>query len=204
MVGTPIASRQRSELEKLIGFFANTLALRTDLRGAPDFLALCRRVREAALGAYAHQEIPFERLVAELAVERDLGHSPVFQVMLALQNVPAAAVELGGLEISPVELGRRQALFDLSLVLFEHPGASPPGSNTTPASSCRRPPAASPRRSCASCAAPWPRRGGRSPRSTCWGPRNAGGCWKPPMRCCRWCTRGSPPASTPWRPASRR
>jgi amino acid adenylation domain-containing protein len=123
VIGTPIASRQRSELEKLIGFFAGTLAIKTDLKGRPDFLTLCRRVREAALGAYAHQEIPFEKLVAELQAPRDLGHTPIFQAMLALQNVPAAAEEeKGGLAMSMIDLGRRQALFDLSLLLIEHPG----------------------------------------------------------------------------------
>ena len=93
VVGTPIANRKRGELEGLIGFFVNTLALRTDLSGDPTFQELLKREREVALGAYGHQDIPFEQLVAELRPERNLGHSPIFQVMLALQNAPEGGIE---------------------------------------------------------------------------------------------------------------
>ena len=118
VVGTPIANRGRAELEELIGMFANTLALRVDLSGDPRFDELTRRVRQVALGAYAHQDIPFERLVDELRPERDLSHAPVFQVMLALQNLPSAQLDLKGLTLSPLDFEVERAQFDLSLFLF--------------------------------------------------------------------------------------
>jgi len=121
VVGTPIANRGRAELEDLIGFFVNTLALRVDLAGDPSFDEIAGRVREVALGAYAHQEIPFERLVEELRPDRDLSHSPVFQVTLALQNLPASSLDLAGLTLSPLELDAGRAQFDLSLSLLPQP-----------------------------------------------------------------------------------
>ncbi|PYV72854.1 MAG: hypothetical protein DMG96_24850 [Acidobacteria bacterium] len=109
VVGTPVAGRDRSELEPLIGLFVNILALRTDLSGNPAFRELLRRVRETTLGAYAHQELPFEKLVRELQPERSLSHSPLFQAMFILQNLPRKAITIPGLTLSPLEInsGRR-------------------------------------------------------------------------------------------------
>lgn len=118
-VGIPVASRNRSEIEGLIGFFVNTLVLRTDLSGNPTFRELLRRVREVSLGAYDHQDMPFEKLVEVLQPERDLSHTPLFQVMFALQNAPMATLELPGLTWNPVEVESGTAKFDLTLFLTE-------------------------------------------------------------------------------------
>ena len=119
VVGTPIANRNRREIEPLIGFFVNTLVLRIDLSGRPSFRALLRRVRDVALEAYAHQDLPFEQLVRELSPERDLSHNPLFQVMFTLQNAPGHALDLPGLTISPVETETLMTKFDLTLSLAE-------------------------------------------------------------------------------------
>ncbi len=116
-IGTPIANRERLELEGLIGFFANTLVLRADLAGDPSFLALLARTRTMALDAYAHQDLPFERLVEELQPERDLAVNPLFQVMFQMQNVPQKGIELPGLSLLPVETERGSAMFELVLAL---------------------------------------------------------------------------------------
>jgi amino acid adenylation domain-containing protein len=117
VVGTPIANRTRRELEGLIGFFANTLVLRTELSGNPTFAELLRRVREVCLGAYQHQDLPFEKLVEELQPERSLSHSPIFQVMFILQNNQAAgfAQRLPDLEIKARGVESEAAKFDLTL-----------------------------------------------------------------------------------------
>ncbi|MEA2694421.1 MAG: hypothetical protein QOJ16_3808 [Acidobacteriota bacterium] len=117
LVGTPVANRTRPEIEGLIGFFVNTLVVRGDLREAEPFAGFLARVRATALAAYAHQELPFEELVAELAPERSLGHSPLFQVLLALHEAPIAACELGRLRLSPVPIASGTAKFDLYLAL---------------------------------------------------------------------------------------
>jgi len=118
-VGTPIANRHRAENEGLIGFFVNTLVLRGDLSGEPTFRELLGRVRETALDAYAHQDLPFERLVEEIQPERDLGRSPLFQVLFVYQNVPLPAFELRGLQLRPWEIDIGTAKFDLSLFLVD-------------------------------------------------------------------------------------
>jgi natural product biosynthesis luciferase-like monooxygenase protein/amino acid adenylation domain-containing protein len=117
LVGTPVAHRTHREVEGLIGFFVNTLVLRTDLSGAPSFAELVARVREAALAAYGHQDLPFEKLVEELAPERSLGHSALFQVMLAHQNTPVPEVDLGGVRLSSLDLPAGTSKFDLTLSL---------------------------------------------------------------------------------------
>ena len=122
VVGTPIAGRTRAEVEELIGCFVNTLALRTDLSGDPPFRALMERVRETTLAAYAHQDLPFERLVEAVRPERNLGYSPVFQAMLVLQNAPRSGLELPGLRLRTLEREAHAAKFDLTLSLVESGG----------------------------------------------------------------------------------
>ncbi|WP_420126425.1 amino acid adenylation domain-containing protein [Longimicrobium sp.] len=121
VVGSPIAGRTRREVEELIGFFVNTLVLRTDLGGDPSFRALLGRVRQATLGAYEHQEVPFEKLVAELSPERSLSHSPLFQVMFALQDAGGGAGALPGLKAGGAGAAMEVAKFDLSLTLAATP-----------------------------------------------------------------------------------
>ncbi len=118
-IGTPIAGRNRSEIEGLVGFFVNTLVFRPDLSAEPGFAELLRRVRTEALRAQAHQDLPFERLVEELAPERSLDRTPLFQSMLALQNAGVDTLTLPGLELSPGELLEDVAKFDLSLAFAE-------------------------------------------------------------------------------------
>ncbi|HEU4507241.1 MAG TPA: amino acid adenylation domain-containing protein [Pyrinomonadaceae bacterium] len=118
-VGTPIAGRDRVEIEGLIGCFVNTLVMATDLSGDPTFREVLQRVKEVALGAYAHQDVPFDRLVEELQPERSLSHSPLFQVMMALQNRRNAQWQLPGVSLEPIELASETVKFDLLLTLTE-------------------------------------------------------------------------------------
>jgi amino acid adenylation domain-containing protein len=121
VVGTPIANRNRVELERLIGFFVNTLALRADLSGNPTFRELLGRVREVALGAYANEEVPFEKLVEELRPERSLSHNPIFQVLFALQNAPLQALELPGLQLKRMPSYTNTSMFDMAWFAIEVP-----------------------------------------------------------------------------------
>ena len=120
-VGTPIAGRDQAQLEGLIGFFANTLALRARLGGNPSFRELLRRVRESTVRALAHQHLPFEKLVEELQPERDLGRSPLFQVLFTFQNTPAPELSLAGLTLRPFVVDTNVARFELELNFGETP-----------------------------------------------------------------------------------
>ncbi|HEY8647505.1 MAG TPA: amino acid adenylation domain-containing protein [Gaiellaceae bacterium] len=119
VVGTPIAGRSHADLEGLIGFFANTLVLRSSLEGEPTFSALIRRVRETAVGAYANQDVPFEELVVELAPARSLSYSPLFQVMFIMQHAEEPGVESSAFE--PVATDAGTSRFDLTLSVTERP-----------------------------------------------------------------------------------
>ncbi|HEX7186485.1 MAG TPA: amino acid adenylation domain-containing protein [Thermoanaerobaculia bacterium] len=121
-VGSPVANRYRSDIEGIIGFFANTVVLRTDLSGNPSFRELLGRVREVTLGAYAHEDLPFEKLVEELQPERDMSRNPLFQVMCVLQNQPWPAFRMGDIELSPVLIDSATAKFDLTLFWRESDG----------------------------------------------------------------------------------
>ena len=103
VIGSPIANRNRSEIESLIGFFVNTLVLRTAFVDNPSFEELLKQVREATLKAYQHQDVPFEQVVEALQPQRSLSHSPLFQVMFILQNAPMGEVELSGVNLSFIQ-----------------------------------------------------------------------------------------------------
>jgi alpha-ketoglutarate-dependent taurine dioxygenase/acyl carrier protein len=119
VIGTDVANRTRSETEGLIGFFVNQLVLRTDLSGDPGFTELLSRVREGALGAYQHQDVPFDKLVQVLKPERSRNQHPLFQVKLVFQNVPSTTVELPGLSLSAVPSPATTTQLDLILFLAE-------------------------------------------------------------------------------------
>ncbi len=119
VIGTPIANRDRTEIENLIGFFVNTLVLRTDLSDNPSFRELLKRVRETTLGAYEHQDLPFDILVEALNPQRDLSHTTLFQVMFVWQNTSLSQVELSGLTWQGVETNSKTAKFDLTLLMEE-------------------------------------------------------------------------------------
>jgi len=120
VVGSAISGRNRAETENLIGLFLNTLVLRTDVSGEPTFRQLLQRVRKVALDAYAHQDVPFEKVVQSLPVERDLSRSPLFQVMFVLQPAPFQSAALDGLRLTPVPMGNGASKFDLTLFVEEH------------------------------------------------------------------------------------
>lgn len=118
-VGTPIAHRTHAELEQLIGFFVNTLVMRTECSGELTFRELLRKVKETSLSAYAHQDVPFEKLVEELHPERSLSYSPLFQVMFDLQNAPMQPMHLENLRLTPLPFEPGTSKFDLTLTLHE-------------------------------------------------------------------------------------
>jgi amino acid adenylation domain-containing protein len=122
VVGTDIANRQQAELEGLVGFFVNLLVLRTDVSGDPTLRELMGRVREVCLGAYTHQEVPFDRVVTELGGERRLNQTPLFQVLFVLQNAPMPELELGGLRLRAEELEGGSAKFDVAVFVEEEAG----------------------------------------------------------------------------------
>ncbi|MCH2087148.1 MAG: amino acid adenylation domain-containing protein, partial [Pseudoalteromonas sp.] len=119
VVGSPVANREQSEVAELIGFFVNTLVLRSDLSGEPDFVSLLERNRRVLLDAYEHQQMPFEQLVELLQPERSLSHSPLFQVMLILQNNDSAELSLPEVEVTTLEPLLNVAKYDLTLVVEE-------------------------------------------------------------------------------------
>ncbi|MTJ18581.1 MULTISPECIES: non-ribosomal peptide synthetase [unclassified Dolichospermum] len=126
IIGSPISDRNRVALEPLIGFFVNTLVLRTRLEGNPTFIELLQQVRQMALDAYAHQDVPFDQLVETLQPQRHLSHSPLFQVMFVLQNSPVSKLELGDLQVTQIELAKATAgaTFDLTISMQEKDSAS--------------------------------------------------------------------------------
>ncbi|MBB5066902.1 condensation domain-containing protein, partial [Granulicella mallensis] len=119
VIGTPVANRTQRETEELIGFFVNMLSLRVDFTGQPTVSELLRRVRETAIGAQAHQELPFEQVVERIKPSRSQAHSPIFQVMFAWQNNEVSDLELPGLHLSGLESESSVAKFDLTLNLSE-------------------------------------------------------------------------------------
>jgi natural product biosynthesis luciferase-like monooxygenase protein/amino acid adenylation domain-containing protein len=121
-VGTDVANRNREETENLIGFFVNQLVLRTDISGAPSFRALATQIRQTALQAYERQDVPFDRVVEELGLERDLSRAPVFQVSLALQNTPESFLQVSRVNVESFESGHVQAKNDLELGIAEREG----------------------------------------------------------------------------------
>ncbi len=121
-VGSPIANRNQTETENLIGFFVNTLVLKSDLSGNPTFRKVLQRVKEVTLGAYAHQDVPFEKLVDALQPNRDTSHTPLFQVMFLLQNLTGTRLPFKGVEFEQLDIETNTSNFDLTLVLEEHRG----------------------------------------------------------------------------------
>jgi amino acid adenylation domain-containing protein len=119
VIGSPIANRTHRQTESLIGFFVNTLVLRLDLSGNPPFDTVLQQARRVALEAYTHQDIPFEQLVEELKPARNMSHSPLFQVMLVLQNAPMSNLEMSGVSLTPLEMESVIAKFEITLSLTE-------------------------------------------------------------------------------------
>ena len=119
VIGSPIAGRNRPEIEGLIGFFVNTLVLRSDLSGNPSFRELLKRVREVCLGAYAHQELPFQKLVEALHPKRNSSRGSLARVFFAFQNVPRQPLKIPGLTVTPVRTDVRRPTAALTLFMWE-------------------------------------------------------------------------------------
>ncbi|HEY8670092.1 MAG TPA: condensation domain-containing protein, partial [Terriglobales bacterium] len=119
VLGTDIANRTTAETERMLGFFINLLPLHTDLSGDPTFHELVSRVREVALGAYAHQDIPFDKLVEDLRPERSLSHNPIVQALFVMQNIPPQRRELPGLQLSPFTVSITRSKFDVAVFMRE-------------------------------------------------------------------------------------
>jgi NRPS condensation-like uncharacterized protein/acyl carrier protein len=119
VIGTPIANRNRVEIEKLIGFFVNMLPIRTRLSEVSTFIEVLRHVRDVTLGAFAHQDLPFEKIVEEMRWERRLEQTPIFRIAFVLQNTPQAAIELPDLSLMPFGVNIESSIFDLALYLWE-------------------------------------------------------------------------------------
>src|SRR5262249_22744182 len=122
LVGTPMINRGQAELEDLIGFFVNTLVLRADLTGDPTFLVFLERIARAVLSAYAQQDVPFDRLVTTLMSQRDLSHSPLFQVVFSMHQASWMNVALEALTVSPVLLENGRSRVDLTFEIVEGDG----------------------------------------------------------------------------------
>ncbi|GGH50431.1 hypothetical protein GCM10008014_15540 [Paenibacillus silvae] len=118
-VGSPVTNRNHQDLENLIGLFVNTLVLRTQIKREMSYLELLKQVRKVALEAYANQDVPFEKIVEELRVERDLSHSPLFQVMFIIQNISNKKMEIIGLNIEEIEIDTNSSKYDLTLFIAE-------------------------------------------------------------------------------------
>src|SRR5437588_851687 len=117
VIGSPIAGRNRLETEELIGFFVNTLALRTDVSGNPAFKELLARVRKVTLGAYAHQDLPFDMIVEHLEPARSLDHMPFTRLMFVFQNDVLETMEVAGLQLDFLDVATDTAKFDATLVV---------------------------------------------------------------------------------------
>jgi len=123
VLGTDIANRTTAETEKMIGFFINLLPLHTDLTGDPSFKQLIARVREVALGAYAHQDLPFDKLVEDLRPERSLKHNPIVQALFVMQNIPSQQRQLAGVEMQYFPVPITRSKFDIAVFMRESKGA---------------------------------------------------------------------------------